>query len=434
MTASLRVVLSLFIASLIGLAVSGQSLYARLSYFWAILIVISWIWAKFSLYRLNFGRSTNIIKGEIGHIFREQFYLENLINLPRLWVEVVEHSKLPGSQAGRVHTLIGGKQSRSYMGRTRFVKRGAFGLGPTSLISGDPIGLFVASTSFERTAEVMVYPQVVDIDVFPGPAGLLPGGDALKRRTHQVTPNSASIREYTPGDSLNRIDWKSSARTDKLMVKEFELDPLAEVWIFVDGEEAVHTEIPHKLSTDVDDIIFSDLEAPPLPPTTEEYAVCASASIARYYLRRGRAVGLALLLKNDEVLPPDKGARQLEKIYERLAFFKTNGIMPFAGFVASQARRLTRGSTVVLVTPTVREDLSTVVDQLYRLGLKPVVILIDAKSFTGAPGTDRLAKKIGNMGVPLTVLKNEDNLGEKLSLTGWGGGAEIIAEHTLDLQ
>jgi uncharacterized protein (DUF58 family) len=42
------------------------------------------------------------------------------------------------------------------------------------------------------------------------------------------------VRDYEPGDSFSRIHWRSTARRDRLVVKEFELDPLADIWIVPD--------------------------------------------------------------------------------------------------------------------------------------------------------------------------------------------------------
>jgi uncharacterized protein (DUF58 family) len=67
--------------------------------------------------------------------------------------------------------------------------------------------------------------MMFNIHSFPLPSGLLSGGEALRRRTHQITPNAAGVRDYAPGDPLNRIHWISTARRRRLMVKEFELDP-----------------------------------------------------------------------------------------------------------------------------------------------------------------------------------------------------------------
>ena len=67
----------------------------------------------------------------------------------------------------------------------------------------------------------------------------LPG----KHRNTEVSPYAISVRDYYPGDPLRRIDWKTTARLDKLMVKEFEEDPQATVWILLDGDENNYIQI-----------------------------------------------------------------------------------------------------------------------------------------------------------------------------------------------
>ena len=42
------------------------------------------------------------------------------------------------------------------------------------------------------------------------------------------------MRDYATGDSLNRIHWPTTARTRRLMGKEFELDPTADIWLYLD--------------------------------------------------------------------------------------------------------------------------------------------------------------------------------------------------------
>lgn len=134
--------------------------------------------------------------------------------------------------------------------------------------------------------------MMVDVQYFPNPPGLLPGGEALRRRTHQVTPNAAGVREYFHGDPLNRIHWLSTARRNRLMVKEFELDPLADVWVFLDAAQSTQHELPRPpLDFKIQDLWQRNIKIE-LPPSTEEYGVSTAASLVRDYLRRGRSVGL----------------------------------------------------------------------------------------------------------------------------------------------
>jgi uncharacterized protein (DUF58 family) len=412
----------MFGVSLFALATTGQPIYSRLSYFLTLLLAGNWIWSRLALQGVTLERKSYLRRGQVGQIFEERFDLHNSMKLPRLLIEVNDGSDLPGSPGSRVHTLIGGKQGRSYLGRTRLVERGVFTLGPTKLISGDPFGLFPVSRVFQAENTLMVYPMMVEIETFPRPPGLLPGGEALRRRTHQVTPNSATVREYAPGDSLNRIHWKTTARKDKLMVKEFELDPLAEVWVFLDGENVIQSSLPYTPVTDVEGALFQEEKYPSLAPSTVEYGACVAASVARYYLRRGRAVGLFTTGHLARALPPDRSSRQLDKILETLAMYKADGEVPFTGLVSNQCRHLPRGSTIVLITPSVREDVPLVVDQLIRLGLRPVVVLIDAETFNGSPGTDRVETAIASLGIPVATIANGDDLGETLSLLGVRSG------------
>jgi uncharacterized protein (DUF58 family) len=251
---------------------------------------------------------------------------------------------------------------------------------------------------------------------FPNPPGLLPGGEALRRRTTQITPNAAGVREYAPGDALSRIHWLSTARRDKIMVKEFELDPLADVWIFLDAERSVQASLPHPPpSAQVDDF-WRGFVTIPLAPTTEEYGVSIAASLARHFLRRGRAVGFVGTGQQLALLSPDRGGRQLGKILEALAMLKAEGDMPLRGLVETQARHLPRGSTVLLITPSVRKDTVLVVDYLSRRGLRPVAVLLDAASFGGESGTLTLLEQIRMLGIPLRRIANGDDLGQALSL------------------
>jgi len=295
------------------------------------------------------------------------------------------------------------------------MERGAFILGPTVLSSGDMFGLFPVNRQIWTDEELLVYPMLVDIQNFPNPPGLLPGGEALRRRTQQITPNAAGVREYVTGDSLNRIHWLSSARRNNLMVKEFELDPLADVWIFVDAEAKVQFAIPdleepaHKYTIWQRDVKIK------LPSDTGEYSVSAAASLARYYLRRGRAVGLVSAGQFLNLLPPDRGGRQLGKILEALALLKMDGDIPLQGLIETQVKHISRGSTVVVITPSIDPNVILIFDHLLRRGVRPVSILINGESFGSESGNGLLAEQIKSLGIPVRIVECDVDLSISLS-------------------
>jgi uncharacterized protein (DUF58 family) len=399
---------------------TGGNIFFRLSYLWIFLFLGGWLWARVSLQGINIKRSARSLRAQVGQIFEERFDIQNHNRLPRLWLEIRDESDLPGSRGSRVLTLIRGREGRSYLVRTRLVQRGVYTLGPTATASGDIFGLFLKNNRTSAQESLLVFPTMVNIMNFPNPPGLLPGGEALRRRTTQITPNAAGVREYNPGDALSRIHWLSTARRDKIMVKEFELDPLADVWIFLDAERSVQAALPHPPpSAEIDDF-WHGFVTIPLAPSTEEYSVSIAASLARYFLRKGRAVGFVSAGQKLALLPPDRGGRQLGKILEALALLKAEGEMPLRGLVETQVRHLPRGSTAIVITPSVRKDTVLVVDYLSRRGLRPVAILLEAASFGGEPGTPALIDQIRMLGIPYRQIANGDDLSQSMSLEQTG--------------
>jgi len=417
MSTSLRVVLILLALSLFAFGVTGKLIYTRLIYLWLLLLITSWFWSRRSLQSVTIRRTAQVRRNNVGEIFGEQYEVRNTGRLPVLWLEVRDESGILGTTGSRVLAWIRGRQQRSYRPRTRLVRRGVFSLGPTTLISGDLFGLFQVQKQIPAEGSLLVYPPMVEIREFPNPPGLLTGGEALRRKTHQLTPNAAGVREYVWGDAMSRIHWKSTARRDELMVKEFELDPKAEVWIFLDMDKGVQAALPTPPSH-LTDQLWYEAEKVVLIPSTEEYAVSITASVARYYLSRGRAVGLVSSASGEDVLAPDRGGRHLERILEFLALLKAEGELPLPLLIAREAQQIPRGSTVVLVTPSVDSRIALSLDQLIRLGLHPIVILLDAESFGGSTGSEQITESVQSMHIPVSRVENGKDLAQ--SLSQWG--------------
>jgi uncharacterized protein (DUF58 family) len=418
MTVGARIVIVLLLVSVIAGVVSGETIYFRLAYIWAVLLIVSWLWSWQILRGVEMARKARATRAQVGHILEEKIELDNTGRLPRLWLAVSDRSALPDSAGSRLFPLVEPHRGRTYLSRTRLLQRGVYPLGPTLLESGDPFGLFPVERIYPASDSLLVYPLLVDIHDFPNPAGILPGGEALRRRTPQVTPNAAGIREYAPGDSMNRIHWVSTARRNRLMTKEFELDPQAEVWIFLDASKTGQASLPFTWPKKTKEDLWKHKFEFALPPSTEEYGVSAAASVARYFLRQGRSVGFVSSGQTLAMIPPDRGGRQLGKILESLALLRGEGNLPIWGLVNIQAQHLARGSTTILITHSVQQEVVMATDFLVRRGLRPVVVLIDAASFNGPAGSDDLAIGLKSMHVPIRVVRRDADLSDALSIGG----------------
>jgi uncharacterized protein (DUF58 family) len=260
---------------------------------------------------------------------------------------------------------------------------------------------------------VIVMPMIARLSGFVLPTGYRPGGEALRHRTHQVTPSAAGVRDYAPGDALNRIHWPSTARRRRLIVKEFELDPKADIWILVDaarraqaGSSAIpDSDLPH----------WTSRREVHLPDSTEEYAVAAAASIAAHLDEEDRAVGLVAYGAKRVAVQPDRGRKQRVRILESLATLRADGSLSLEEVLRIELRQIPRGASVVLITPETDPGLLTVVRQLDRRGLLPILVLVDASSFGGDQGTAGLASGAQRMGFVVRLVRRGDNLGQTLS-------------------
>jgi len=351
------------------------------------------------------------MRKQVGEVFSEDFEIVNRSILPKLWLKVTDHSALMGGTGSKVITGIAGKQSWNYVAFTLLNKRGWFTLGPTQVESGDIFGLFLFRKTFDTNLRLLVIPYMFDIQFFLAPLGILPGGHAMQEKTLEVTPYAAGVREYVPGDPLKRIHWPSSARKQMLIVKEFEKDPLAEVWIFLDSRQKVHIRSDESTLSDSHPIWWvRSKKAFRLPPDTAEYAISIAASIAKYYISQKREVGLVSAGQSYTILPAERGERQLGKILETLAVLEPEGDLSLWALVNSQVAHLGRGSTVLVITPASDETVLTITMELIHRGLIPVLILIDRSSFGGLQHVDDVAAQLTKHGIINFVIREGDNI------------------------
>ena len=343
-----------------------------------VLLVAAAIWTRLSLRGVSAVRTSGTDRAQVGQTLRETLAVRNAGRLRKLWVEVLDRSSLPGHDPGRVVT-VPGRAAVEWDTRTVCVRRGRYHLGPISLRSGDPPGIFNSHLEFPETPEVIVYPAVVDLREAIIPEGALSGGNALERRTPHVTSNVAGVREYASGDPFNRIAWAPTARLNRLMVKEFDLDPTADIWIVLDLQEGVHHPAARPINWVADE--RGDWPAEAWLDSTEEYAVTLAASIARRFLQEGRNVGLIASGAHLETILSERSDRQLVKILESLAVIRADGQWPLAELLVAEGRRLGRHDSLFVITPSLDERwVSALMDIAYR-GIRVSAVLIEPETF-----------------------------------------------------
>ena len=411
-------VLLLLVVGGVGTAVTGGIVYVRLLYLSALLLLIAWLSSIYALRGIRVERQARSLRASVGDIFEEHFEISNTSRIPKLWLEVANESNMPFATGSRILTFLRGKQKRIYTARTWLTNRGGFPLGPTTITSGDPFGIFHVSKSFPAVTSLIVLPMLFPVSDFLTPPGLLPGGKAIRRKSLDITPHASGVREYVPGDPMKRIHWPTSIRREQLMVKEFEQDPQAEVWLFLDTHKNAHVAKPGETyeTPPIDDLLLLRRRKVKLPASTLEYSISITASLAHYFIEQRRAVGLVSALgKSFKVIPAERSERQEAKILEELAFLQAESTYTLPGLVTAQLGQLPQGSSAILVTPMIWPELLLGVDSLQRRNLRPVVVLLMSHSFGSRANNEDLAQSLNERKVPVCRVYCEADLSETLS-------------------
>lgn len=101
--------------------------------------------------------------------------------------------------------------------------RGIYAIGPTRLRISDPLGMASIEREAGRVDKLVVYPAVEDLVGFPEILGRNLAVRAHRpEQAQQGGEEFYTLRDYEHGDDLRRIHWPSSARQDRLMIRQLD--------------------------------------------------------------------------------------------------------------------------------------------------------------------------------------------------------------------
>ena len=177
-----------------------------------------------------------------------------------------------------------------------FNSRGLYKHGDFYLESGYPFIFLKQSILCNVKGEIIVYPEIKEQSHFLQ-SYIKEGQESINQRIG-VGEDFSMVREFRYGDDSRRIHWKASAKTEKLLVMEYDASEIRKLTIILDN-----LNVPDK----------NDFEK----------AVSFAASIADYYILQGYYVRL---LTCGKVVPFGTGQEQLFKILDVLAIIESKNI------------------------------------------------------------------------------------------------------------
>lgn len=321
-------------------------------------------WSRRSLASLQFKRKFN------RHVFlgepvKVQLEIMNIGWLPVPWVRI--HEGLPVELSGpdsfqRVITLAPHDEMIfEYEFNAR--RRGYFPIGPLFFTSSDILGLGAADLRREGEAEYLtVYPKIIPLTNINFPSNSPMGTLRHHQPIFEDPTRIMGKRDYIAGDSLRRVDWKSTAITGRMQVKIFEPSIALETVIF--------------LNLNNDDYHYKSKIA------STELAIVIAASMANWVIERQQSVGL-VVNGNSPVDPdgeplfilPRQGRGHLVKLLEILARIQVDNRPNFEECIRRKRFHLPWGTTLTIITGNADQQLLNELFQVRKSGLNPNLIL-----------------------------------------------------------
>lgn len=346
-------------------------------------LLVAWLWARELSRRVLLQRMRRYGWAQVGDVIEERFVMHNDSWLPVLWAELRDHSDLPGYTASRAIGLPPRHTSR-WTTEGVAERRGIYTLGPLEITMGDPFGLFEVKLKHNYSETFVVYPPIAALPPILEPRGLARGMARTNIRSLDLTTNAASVRHYVPGDALNRIHWRSTARRstpdrEEIFVKEYDLEPSGDLWIVLDMNRQA--------------------QAGEGLDSTEEYAVILAASLANQMLRENHAVGLATFDGEMQIVPPTKGPNQLWEILRLLAGVHARSETSLGQLLTLLEPVTGRNMTAALITPSADPEWIEGVAAFLRRGVHLTGLLVDSTAFGGHAQMAGMLGALADLGV-----------------------------------
>jgi uncharacterized protein (DUF58 family) len=320
--------------------------------------------------------------------------LENSSLLPAVWLRVQDYYPIEVAEFNAFSQVVslGPHEKINLNYNLKANKRGYYTIGPLHVSSGDLLGMSAERQSEGISDHLTVYPRVIPLGKVQLPSKSPMGTMRHKQPIFEDPTRPMGKRDYRPGDSLRRIDWKASATTGRMQTKLFEPSIALETVIL--------------LNLNLNDFQLR------LRYESTELAIVVAASLASWVIGQRQSTGMITNgldpLSADSrpmPLPARKGRAHLMRILEVLARIRAIETGPFPTLLRQQRVHLPWGTTALIITGSAEQPLLDELIQARRAGLNPVLILCGEH-----PNHRQVAQKGKMFGIPVHILRSEKDM------------------------
>ena len=332
----------------------------------SVVLIISFIISRITPYLLTVRRLDDAVRGIKRKELTVRLQIINRSFIPTSNIVISDNFGHLFSASGTFLESLPayGKKTLTYTATAH--DRGQFTIGPVDLKGTDPLGIFPWSCRINATSKVIVYPSIYEMELRYAqglPAGNLPIDNSMYEDVTQFR----SLREYIPGDDMKRINWKVSARTNKLYTMEFDANLYFSVLILLDFSREGYPKMRR------DSLL--------------ERAADMAASLAFHYANRKQEIGFVTSgvmpgFDGIPVIPYKSGFEHAQKVIETIATLSaTAGKASFDRLLFGSGITMPLGCRLVVVAPHLDEEQAKTLIRIKRKGMD--VLMLEIESATG---------------------------------------------------
>ncbi|WP_085521019.1 DUF58 domain-containing protein [Tuberibacillus sp. Marseille-P3662] len=273
------------------------------------------------------------------------FYLVIEDQLPEALLQRPKSEDAPVVQPKGLFSLNFQKRA-GYDYKIANVPRGEYTLESVMVKTGDIFGFIQKSRTIRVKDEFIVYPQVKELGGWLPPHQSHGGKHRSNNRFEFDITSVSSVRDYKPGDRLSWLDWKTTAKQNKLVTKEFEHPLNRDVVVVLDGTY-------HR---DGDESLF-------------ERATSIAASTATKALRSGSSVGLLSVGRNSRLIQMNDYAYHRYTILNHLARVHRQGNIHPAGEIRRYLSQFPPQVSAILISQRMDEHMVGLLYDFHSRGM-----------------------------------------------------------------
>jgi uncharacterized protein (DUF58 family) len=300
--------------------------------------------------------------------------------------------KVQGKQVQVRRLVPGQKVKLTY--EIECLARGYYQIGPLIFESGDYFGLHRRYRVAAEPVYLLVLPKITPL-VGYDLASRRPIGDVLlTHRLYEDPTRIAGVRHYEPGDPLNRVHWRATARTGSLQSKVFEPSSLTGATIALDMHQGGYDQRMEPARSDLG-VAAALALAHGVCMLGQQFGFatngCDAAERVRFegwqrdYRSRLEAKKSVSMKEKAEtlapiVIPSGRGMEHFRQIHQLLARVEKYDGLFFHQLLLDVSGRLPRDATLVAIVPDVTVETAVALGTLRRRGmaLTAIVLCVDS--------------------------------------------------------